>query len=109
MGTLAMGNSLFQFGEGFCGPSAGVEKIDGLAGDAKIHWRQRELRAASALHKDHGIVIGNCKVLAQAGFRVPTVIVSPFAPRNHVAHEHFDHTSILKLVEWRWGLKALTP
>ncbi|MCU1376462.1 MAG: non-specific phospholipase, partial [Actinomycetia bacterium] len=40
----------------------------------------------------------------QAGFRVPTYVVSPFARRRAVAHEVFDHTSILKLVEWRWGL-----
>jgi phospholipase C len=46
---------------------------------------------------------------AQAGFRVPTVVVSPFARRGHVAQQHYDHTSILKMVEWRWGLKPLTP
>jgi phospholipase C len=44
-----------------------------------------------------------------AGFRVPTYLVSPFAPRGRVAHGGFDHTSILKLVEWRYGLKPLTP
>jgi phospholipase C len=42
-----------------------------------------------------------------AGFRVPTYLVSPFAPRGHVAHGQFDHSSILKLVEWRFGLPAL--
>jgi len=45
---------------------------------------------------------------AQAGFRVPTVVVSPFARRGRVAHQQYDHTSILKFVEWRWGLKPLT-
>jgi phospholipase C len=45
----------------------------------------------------------------QAGFRVPTYVVSPFARRRAVAHQVFDHTSILKLVEWRWGLKPLSP
>ena len=45
---------------------------------------------------------------AQAGFRVPTIVVSPFAPRHAVAHQHYDHASILKLVEWRWGLKPLS-
>ena len=43
-----------------------------------------------------------------AGFRVPTYIVSPFARRGGVAHTVFDHTSILKLVEWRFGLAPLT-
>ncbi len=43
------------------------------------------------------------------GFRVPTVVISPFARRGHVSHQTFDHTSILKMIEWRWGLKPLTP
>jgi phospholipase C len=43
------------------------------------------------------------------GFRVPTVVVSPFARRGFVSHKTFDHTSILKMIEWRWGLKPLTP
>ncbi|MEY2402574.1 MAG: phospholipase [Acidimicrobiaceae bacterium] len=44
-----------------------------------------------------------------AGFRVPTYLVSPFAPKGRVAHDQFDHSSILKLVEWRFGLESLTP
>ena len=43
------------------------------------------------------------------GFRVPTVVISPFARRGHVSHRTFDHTSILKMIEWRFGLKPLTP
>jgi phospholipase C len=46
---------------------------------------------------------------ALRGFRVPTLVVSPFARRGHVDHAVYDHTSILKLIEWRWGLKSLTP
>ena len=45
---------------------------------------------------------------AQAGFRVPTFLLSPFARRGHIGHEVYDHTSILKMVEWRFGLKPLT-
>ncbi|MDQ1403552.1 MAG: phospholipase [Actinomycetota bacterium] len=44
----------------------------------------------------------------QAGFRIPAFVVSPFSPRGAVAGAQYDHTSILKLVEWRWGLDALT-
>ena len=46
------------------------------------------------------------------GFRVPVVVASPFTrgtalfPR--VNHLVFDHTSVLKLIEWRWGLAPLT-
>jgi phospholipase C len=42
------------------------------------------------------------------GFRVPTIVISPYARRRHVAHHVYDHTSILKLIEWRWQLAPLT-
>ncbi len=42
------------------------------------------------------------------GFRVPAVIVSPFARRNYVSHVVHDHTSILKLIETKWNLGAMT-
>lgn len=42
------------------------------------------------------------------GFRTPLLVVSPFARANYVAHEVYDHTSILKMVETRWGLAPLT-
>jgi phospholipase C len=42
------------------------------------------------------------------GFRVPSVIVSPYARANYVSHVVHDHTSILKLIETKWNLPALT-
>ncbi|HKD89231.1 MAG TPA: alkaline phosphatase family protein [Streptosporangiaceae bacterium] len=42
------------------------------------------------------------------GFRVPAVIVSPYARPDCVLAEVFDHTSVLKLVEEKWNLPALT-
>ncbi|HEY2550653.1 MAG TPA: alkaline phosphatase family protein [Streptosporangiaceae bacterium] len=42
------------------------------------------------------------------GFRVPAVIVSPYARPGHVCPEVFDHTSVLKLVEQKWNLPPLT-
>jgi phospholipase C len=42
------------------------------------------------------------------GFRVPAVIVSPYARPDCVLSEVFDHTSILKLVQEKWNLPALT-
>ncbi|HEV7887743.1 MAG TPA: alkaline phosphatase family protein [Acidimicrobiales bacterium] len=44
----------------------------------------------------------------RAGFRVPTYVVSPFARPGAVATGQYDHSSILKMVEWRWGLASLT-
>jgi len=45
---------------------------------------------------------------AQRGFRVPCVLVSPFARRGKIAHGVYDHTSVLRLVEWRWSLEPLS-
>ena len=46
---------------------------------------------------------------ALRGFRVPALVISPLARRGYVAHNTYDHTSVLKMIEWRWGLNALTP
>jgi phospholipase C len=43
-----------------------------------------------------------------SGFRVPTVVVSPWARANYVSHTVFDHTSILRLIESKWNLPALS-
>jgi phospholipase C len=42
------------------------------------------------------------------GFRVPAGVVSPYAKRKFVSHTIYDHTSILKTVEEKWNLPALT-
>lgn len=42
------------------------------------------------------------------GFRVPVIVISPFTRNASVSHTLFDHTSILKLIEWRWNLPPLT-
>jgi phospholipase C len=66
-------------------------------------------RAAAANSVDTDLVNGK----ALLGLRVPTVVASPFSlgnPANsRVSALVFDHTSVLKLIEWRWGLAPLTP
>jgi phospholipase C len=42
------------------------------------------------------------------GFRVPLIVVSPYARRHFVSHETHSHTSILRFIEARFGLPALT-
>jgi phospholipase C len=42
------------------------------------------------------------------GFRVPAVIVSPFAKPAAVVHDTFDHASVLRLIEDKWNLPSLT-
>jgi phospholipase C len=42
------------------------------------------------------------------GFRVPGGVVSPYAKKDYVSHAIYDHTSILKTIETKWNLPALT-
>lgn len=41
------------------------------------------------------------------GTRVPTLVISPYAKKGFVDHTEYDTTSILKLIEIRFGLKPL--
>jgi phospholipase C len=66
-------------------------------------------RLIAANDVDTDLVNGN----ALLGCRVPTVVVSPFSagtpPTPRINSALYDHTSVLKLIEWRYGLPALTP
>ena len=42
------------------------------------------------------------------GFRVPTVVVSPWARANYVSNIVQDHTSITAFIEHKWNLPAMT-
>ena len=42
------------------------------------------------------------------GFRVPFIVVSPYAKKHFVSHVVHDHTSITRFIEARFGLPALT-
>jgi phospholipase C len=42
------------------------------------------------------------------GIRVPMIMISPYALKGVVTHVHFEHGSILKFIETRWGLPALS-
>ena len=41
------------------------------------------------------------------GTRVPAIVISPFAKKGFVDHTQYDTTSILKLIETRWGIAPL--
>jgi phospholipase C len=46
----------------------------------------------------------------QLGFRVPSVLASPYARPGYVDHNLYDHTSILRFLEWRFvGAPAQGP
>ncbi len=42
------------------------------------------------------------------GFRVPLLVISPFARHGYIDHKPSDHTSILRFVETTFGLAPLT-
>ncbi len=42
------------------------------------------------------------------GFRVPMLVLSPFSRGGHVASGVFDHTSQLRFLEERFGVRAPT-
>jgi phospholipase C len=42
------------------------------------------------------------------GFRIPMIVISPFAKKNYVSHTVYDSTAILALIEKRFGLQPLT-
>ncbi len=41
------------------------------------------------------------------GIRVPMLVISPFAKKGVVVHDLMDHTSILKFIQWNFGLASL--
>src|SRR6201996_3251911 len=65
-------------------------------------------RATAPNTVDTDIVDGK----ALLGCRVPVLIVSPFSKGNpdkpRINSLTYDHTSVLKLIEWRWQLPPLT-
>lgn len=42
------------------------------------------------------------------GFRVPMLIISPYAKRHHTSHTHYQFGSILRFVEDTFGLRRLS-
>jgi phospholipase C len=50
---------------------------------------------------------GTCD-FTYTGFRVPLIVLSPFAKKGYVSHTVADYTAILKLIETRFSLPSLT-
>lgn len=49
----------------------------------------------------------NCNFV-YTGYRVPLIVVSPYAKKHYVSHTVMDTTAILNLIEERFGVTALT-
>ncbi|MDQ6835675.1 MAG: alkaline phosphatase family protein [Actinomycetota bacterium] len=67
--------------------------------DHVVPPRVPDLRTSRDLNRDFG----------QMGFRIPAVVVSPYARRGHVDHSTYGFESILKMIRYRYGLPPLTP
>ena len=39
---------------------------------------------------------------------MPCLVVSPYSGGGAVSSVVLDHTSVLRMIEWRWGLQPLT-
>jgi len=50
---------------------------------------------------------GTCD-FAWTGYRVPLIVISPYSVKNFVSHNVRDFTAVLKMVETRFDLPALT-
>jgi hypothetical protein len=46
--------------------------------------------------------------LKRLGFRVPAIAMGPFAPARIEQAGPYEHCSILRMIEWRWGLRPMT-
>ena len=67
--------------------------------DHVVPPRVPDLRSSSNINLDFG----------QMGFRIPAVVVSPYARRGHVDHSIYGFESILKMIRYRFGRPPLTP
>jgi phospholipase C len=92
-------------------PPAAVPPDD--VGGRSMAARPRWMRIAQKLlfpgyAKDAEVLDAGPLTYDRYGFRVPAVLVSPYARPGFVLSDVFDHTSVLKLVEEKWNLPALT-
>jgi phospholipase C len=67
--------------------------------DHVVPPRVPDLRSSPNLNDDFG----------QMGFRIPAVLVSPYARRGYVDHSIYGFESILKMIRYRYALPPLTP
>ncbi len=51
---------------------------------------------------------GGAAGFTRTGFRVPFIVISPFAKPHYVSHTVADHTAVLKFIEDRYGLPRLS-
>ena len=90
-------------------PPAAVEPDDRpphtlLDSQGPLRWVMRHTATARRIRQDDS-ASGRYD---RYGFRVPAVLVSPYARADYVSSTVYDHTSALKLIEEKWNLPPLT-
>jgi phospholipase C len=90
-------------------PPAATPPDDVQAGDPITRsWLTRRLLSLTPYAKQIAAINTGPTAYTNYGFRVPAVIVSPYAKPGYVTKTIYDHTSILKLLELKWNLPSLT-
>jgi len=88
------------------------QKFIGLVVDALTHSESWDKTALVITYDENGgffdhvkppAAFGTDQVDTPMGFRVPTVVISPYTPKG-VCTTSFDHTSIMKSIAMRWGI-----
>jgi phospholipase C len=90
-------------------PPPAADPPDDVAGIGSLerYWLLRLLRN-TRFGKHYATLDAGPRTYDQLGFRVPAVIVSPYAKPGFVTEQVYDHTSVLKLIERKWNLPPLT-
>ena len=89
-------------------PPAAVEPDDVKAISSFARFRLLRLLSRTSLGQRVAQEDAGPDSYSRLGFRVPAVIVSPYARPDYVSYQVFDHTSVLKLIELKWNLPPLT-
>jgi len=88
------------------------QKFIGLVVDALTHSDSWEKTALVITYDENGgffdhvvppAAFGTNQVDTPLGFRVPTLVISPYTPGG-ICKTDFDHTSIMKSIAMRWGI-----
>lgn len=83
-------------------PGGGAECALNLSGTLDTSVGEAELLCQELITNPTGPYPDDCASFDQLGFRVPLVVVSPFAKQHYVSHTTGDHTSLLAFIEKRF-------
>jgi phospholipase C len=83
-------------------PGQGAECAFNLSGTQDTSVGEAEFLCPELSANPTGPYPDDCASFDQLGFRVPFMVVSPFAKQHYVSHTVADHTSLLAFIEKRF-------